>query len=75
MRRRIEINFEKYRKADGSIDLYLAWQSFNEDKNSCGVEKDALLFLALIEDYQLIKSRQVMALALAQTDMISLGKR
>lgn len=61
-------DWEKYRREDGSINIIQAWRDEQwppfEDKEKAIVE-----FLQQIEGYQLIKSRQVAAMILAQANL------
>jgi len=63
------MDWNKYRREDGTINLVEAW----EDKHCGEILYNALRiekFLISVENYQKIKSRQIAALALAQADFI-----
>lgn len=62
------MNWEPYRRPDGSIDILKAWRQ--EIKPTYKDEKVGRLFLSLVEQYQPITSRQAAAIALAGADTL-----
>ena len=58
------VDWEKYRKQDGSIDLYKVWEQNSINEGDAKIEKFAHLYFRLIELHQPIVSRQAAAVAL-----------
>jgi hypothetical protein len=64
------MNWDEYRRTDGSIDLIKAFDEEHKTENfNKAISKN---FLELMQIYQPIKSRQVAALALAQAYYIGI---
>ena len=70
------MNWEKFRRSDGTIDLVTAWMYEHKDKRFTKSVQFVTgeTFLKLLQVYQPIKSRQVAALAMAQADMFLIDK-
>ncbi len=62
------MNWDAYRRADGSIDLYKAWL---DNPHSEGSWAKAEKYLRIIEAIQPISSRQAAAQALATATVIA----
>jgi hypothetical protein len=60
------MDWENFRRGDGSIDLVSAWMSAEGPYSSVGET-----FLDRIQDLQLIQSKQTAALCIAIADTIS----
>jgi len=64
------IDWDKFRRNDKSINLVRAFEEEHKEEGLPNKEA-AILFLKVIESYQIIKSQQVAALALAEAYLIS----
>lgn len=62
------MNWEQYRRPDGSLDILKAWRT--ENKPTYKDEKVGRPFLVIVERYQPINSRQAAAITLAIADTL-----
>ena len=64
-----DINWDEYRREDQSINLAAVW--INEHSHiPFGQDAFAIEFLQKVEEYQVIKSRQVAALCLTTAELL-----
>lgn len=66
----VGINWEPYRRTDGSIDLVAAFQA-NTDITSARVHAVAEVYLRRVEQLQRINSRQTAATVLATIEVLT----
>lgn len=67
------MDFDKHRREDNTIDLLKAWE---EGKNLDNIPitrlKSALTYLAMVEKYSLIESKENAAILMAQADLLAM---